>query len=150
MGSIGFALALFTAALQSAPSLGNPEPQSTPSPVPPAPHFNPGPAKPKDMPTWVTITDYPSKLKGGEAGVTAIQLIVGSNGRPKSCTITASSGFTELDRLACKLLKGRAHFRPAFDDEAMSVVGSWSGQVNWSPSAVSVQSANDMNTPKPH
>lgn len=81
---------------------------------------------------WVTTDDYPpSALRNNEAGVTAFKLDVGADGRVTNCSITKSSGFSDLDETACRLLQRRARFKPAKDAQGNGIASSYSSAVRW-------------------
>lgn len=79
--------------------------------------------------TWVTTNDYPSRaLQQQRQGTTAFRLEVGPGGRPTACTITISSGHSDLDAATCKALMRRARFG-GFPEG--SGPASWSSRVRW-------------------
>ncbi len=105
-------------------------PTPTPSPVP---SFTPKLARPQgNMANWVTTNDYPtSGLRGEHEGSTRYRLSVDASGKVTGCSVTATSGFADLDAAACAVLARRARFTPATDDSAAKVAGSFSGTVTW-------------------
>lgn len=85
-----------------------------------------------DPGTWVTSADYPSwAIRYGLDGVVGFTLAVDAQGKVANCTITRSSGASELDRIACEKLRERARFRPAIDGDGSAVAGEWSNKVRW-------------------
>ncbi len=69
---------------------------------------------PRQVQGKLSMSDLPESLlpPGIEATVT-ILLRVGSDGRVSECRADRSSGFPELDKLACALIQQRFRFRPA-------------------------------------
>ena len=108
-------------------------------PLPPAPPradpplAKPVAVKPRGNPgEWVTNDDYPdAALRAEEQGRTRFRIEVGANGRPTSCTVTASSGSASLDNAACRLLMRRARFVPGKDANGDPVGGAYANSFNW-------------------
>jgi protein TonB len=101
-------------------------------PPPPKPSQASG-AKPRGNPgDWVTPDDYPpGALREGAQGVTGFKLDIGPDGRVTNCTVTSSSGNTELDQTACRLLPRRGRFTPAKDAAGNGMVATYSSAVRW-------------------
>jgi TonB family protein len=60
--------------------------------------------------------DYPTKaLAEGREGTVQYQLLVGKNGKAKSCVVTKSSGHADLDKAACKTMTRKVRFSPALE-----------------------------------
>lgn len=111
-----------------------------PIPLPPVieapiiqPRLKPVGAKPRGDPSgWVTNDDYPdSALRNEEQGRTAFRLAIAADGRPTSCTITASSGARALDAAACRLLMRRARFVSARDGAGNATAGTYANSFLW-------------------
>jgi protein TonB len=49
----------------------------------------------------------------------------------RSCTVTGSSGFPNLDKAACDNISHRARFEPAADDGGQRIAGTYSGTIRW-------------------
>lgn len=105
---------------------------AAPPPPPPKPSQAVG-AKPKGTPgEWVTPDDYPpGALRNNEAGVTGFKLDIDGSGKVTNCTVTASSGFPDLDQTACRLLPRRARFSPAKDASGAGMASTYSSAVRW-------------------
>ncbi len=90
-------------------------------------------ARPKGSPgEWVTTDDYPaSALRNGQQGRAGFRLDVGTDGRPSACTITQTSGSSDLDQATCRNLMRRAHFNAARDAAGTPVPSSYSNSVVW-------------------
>lgn len=97
------------------------------------PRLKPVGAKPRGNPSgWVTNDDYPdSALRNEEQGRTAFRLAIATDGRPTSCTITASSGARALDDAACRLLMRRARFVSARDGAGNATAGTYANSFLW-------------------
>ncbi len=113
-----------------------PPPQVYTPPAPPAPPPTPDMSKgasPKGSPgRWVTNDDYPPSAQRQEReGTTGFRLTIGTDGRPTGCSVTSSSGHSDLDDAACKLLMRRAKFAPAVDRNGNPTTGSWSSRFTW-------------------
>ncbi|MGX7951980.1 energy transducer TonB [Tsuneonella sp. HG249] len=109
-------------------------PQPTPAFTPAArPTSDPVGARPKGNPgKWVTVDDYRSSWINREmAGTARFRLEIGASGRVENCTITASSGHSELDKATCALVTQRARFDPAKDESGAKVFGSYNNSVRW-------------------
>ena len=73
----------------------------------------------------VSQADYPmSALASREAGRVEFLLDVGENGRVLACTVTRSSGSSALDATTCRIVRSRARFTPARDNNGMPA-GHW-------------------------
>jgi len=89
-------------------------PKAPPAPPPPPAPSQAVAAKARGNPgDWVTPDDYPpSALRNEEQGVTGFKLEIGPDGKVTSCSVTRSSGFSDLDETACRLLPRRGRFTP--------------------------------------
>lgn len=89
-----------------------------------------GPATP--LP-WYTFDDYPMKAFEREwQGTAAMTLLIGTDGRPHSCTIDKSSGYDILDRQTCWVALKKARFTPARGPDGTPAYGVYRSQVRWS------------------
>jgi TonB family protein len=62
--------------------------------------------------------DYPPEaLRQRWQGTVVTELTVATNGFPKACRVTKSSGYKILDDKTCELLITRAKFLPAKDEQ---------------------------------
>ncbi|MDG5749882.1 energy transducer TonB [Qipengyuania sp. XHP0211] len=106
-----------------------------PKPAPPAPtpSFEPVPARPKNDPgRWLSNNDYRSSWARRElTGVARFRLEIAANGRVSNCTVTGSTGHSELDAATCSLVSKRARFEPARGGNGEPVAGSYTGSVLW-------------------
>jgi TonB family protein len=78
----------------------------------------------------IVDTDYPARYHDKQ-GTTRFELIVGPDGKPTSCTTTASSGHAILDQTACSAFVKRARFSPAKDASGNPTTGRYKGSVTW-------------------
>ncbi len=63
-----------------------------------------------------SIRDFPDGLIGpGEQSSVGVRYAVETDGRASNCRIDRSSGFAEVDAMACRLIVQRFRFRPARD-----------------------------------
>lgn len=109
-------------ALPPAPVAAPPAPPP-PKPVPGTPRGNPG--------NWVTPNDYPSRaLREERTGTTGFRLDYDASGKPTNCTITRSSGSSDLDDATCANLMRRGRFKPGTVN-GQPVGGSYSNSVRW-------------------
>jgi periplasmic protein TonB len=78
----------------------------------------------KSQGSWQTNGDYPAKaLREGREGTVFYTLLVGADGKGKKCTVTTSSGHSDLDEAACNSVMKRATFAPARDENGNPVDG---------------------------
>lgn len=100
-----------------------------PNPVEP----KPGVPAPIGMPDeWVTTADYPpAAWRNGEAGYVEYELEVDSAGAVTGCRITASEATPALDLETCRLLRERARFLPAKDEEGKPFASVYYNGVLW-------------------
>jgi protein TonB len=104
-----------------------------PPPVPKPAPFTARAPRPRNAPgSWATPNDYPARdLREGNQGVTRFTLAIGADGKVRSCTVTGSSGFPNLDKAACDNISRRARFEPATDDGGQRIAGTYSGTIRW-------------------
>jgi protein TonB len=82
--------------------------------------------------SWFTTKDYPKVArKAGASGRVTFVATIDQLGRVEKCTIVSSSGNADLDAQTCRLLKSRADFVPATDEEGRAVSGQYTQTVNW-------------------
>ena len=112
-----------------------PPPVALPPPpsAPPPPRFSPTKATPRGNPSsWANSNDYPSRaLREEREGVTRFRVTVGADGRITGCSVTGSSGHSDLDEATCSLVTRRGRFNPAKDGEGQPTTDSWSSAVRW-------------------
>ncbi|MBK6412005.1 TonB family protein [Sphingopyxis sp.] len=81
------------------------------------------PAKPMSSPaTWLRPNDYPpDMIRKYQPGLVQFRLVIGEDGRPKSCHIQQSTNPEGFDAAVCKALMRRAEFEPALDENGRPV-----------------------------
>ncbi len=90
------------------------------------------PARPLDPGSWVTNPDYPARaLAENREGTVAFTLAVDATGRVSRCTVTASSGHTDLDAATCEHIADRARFAPATDQDGRAIASDYANRVTW-------------------
>jgi protein TonB len=76
--------------------------------------------------------DYPAAaVMKGQSGRVGFALLIGEDGRVADCTIVSTSGVPSLDSQACALLRIRARFEPARDNEGKPTKDSAVGGIVW-------------------
>lgn len=107
---------------------------------------SPGPVAIRAQPqrrleSLVTRADYPaSALRAGEEGTVGFRLTVSPEGRVQNCVITSSSGSSALDAASCRLMRSRARFTPAVDDNGAPTVDLVEASIAWRPRRVPTSS----------
>ncbi len=77
-------------------------------------------------------SDYPRAAREAHAqGTTSTEITVGTDGRPRACHVTGSSGNGELDATTCRLIMQRFHYRPATDRSGHPVIDSVEYDEEW-------------------
>lgn len=113
----------------------SPQPTLAPPPPPPVPtpSFDPVLARPSNNPgSWVTQSDYRSSWISREyTGTVGFRLSIGAGGKVEGCSVTKSSGVSELDQATCQLVQRRARFNPAKNDQGRAVAGTYNSAVRW-------------------
>ncbi len=85
-----------------------------------------------DVGRWVSVEDYPGNARReGREGTVGFRLAVGNDGKVFGCTITATSGHSDLDAATCASMTKRARFDPAKDSGGNAVAGSYQSRVSW-------------------
>lgn len=115
-----------------APPTFRPEP---PAPVPPAPpprRVVPPQRARANLNSYFSTDDYPAgALRNNEQGTTGFSLTIGTSGRVDACSVTSSSGSSALDQATCRILRSRARYTPARDEDGNPTTGHDSGRVTW-------------------
>ena len=114
-----------------------PAPVITPT-APPAPPPPPPPVVSKaagakgDPQSWVTADDYPpGPLRENVEGVSGIAWQINEQGRVENCRVTSSSGNSELDDAACRLVTRRGRYSAALDQSGRPMRSTDSRRVRW-------------------
>jgi TonB family protein len=79
-----------------------------------------------------SLADYPQEaLQRGEQGTVFVRLLIDAAGQVDTCTIIQSTGYPDLDRHTCTLIRTRARFVPAKDGDGRPVFGLFRVPVTW-------------------
>ena len=75
---------------------------------------------------------YPAAAIRAEAqGRVVAKLSVGTDGRVTDCSVTQSSGNSDLDSTTCRIAKSRVRFTPAKDDAGQPMASTFNLPVRW-------------------
>lgn len=86
-----------------------------------------------DSSRWITEADYPAEARAArESGEVAFVVTVDDAGLVSDCRVTRSSGSKLLDKTTCRLMRQRARFVAARDQDNEPTSASWAGSVTWS------------------
>lgn len=100
--------------------------------APPTPRFVAPRRARANLGGYFSTDDYPAAAIRVEAeGTARFALAIGADGRVKDCRITGSSGNSALDSATCRILRARARYTPARDQNENPVPGQDSGSVTW-------------------
>lgn len=76
--------------------------------------------------------DYPEATRTARLGSSVIiVLVVGVDGRPKSCEVRKPSGDPQADAITCRLAIGRFRFKPAVDEAGNPVESIYGWEQRW-------------------
>ena len=102
------------------------------SQAPPAPPSATRAQPARPLASFFYREDYPvAALTGRQEGRTSFRLAIGPNGRVTGCIVLGSSGSNALDAATCRILRGRARFRPARDEAGRPTADEYFGQYDW-------------------
>ncbi|WP_420137147.1 TonB family protein [Sphingomonas sp.] len=111
-----------------------PAPVITPTapPAPPAPVVSQAAAAKGDPRTWITNDDYPpGAMREERSGVSGIAWTINEQGRVENCHVTSSSGSSDLDDTACRLVTRRGRYAPAKDQAGNPIKQTASIRFRW-------------------
>lgn len=81
---------------------------------------------------WATNDDYPSAaMRARQEGQVGFLMTIGTDGAVAECRVVSSSGFSNLDDGTCPLVRRRAKFEPARDENGAAVTGYYLSRVTW-------------------
>ena len=81
---------------------------------------------------WISINDYPSAaLSEKRQGKVGYSVQIDPSGRVVSCKVTETSGHGDLDATTCALVRKRAVFDPALNDQGNPIPSEWRNSVTW-------------------
>ena len=99
---------------------------------PPQPHVSQTAKAKGDLHSLFSTDDYPaSSLRNEEQGTTAVRITVGTDGRVADCQVTQSSGSAALDAATCSIIRRRAKYTPARNDDGSAAMGSDAVRIKW-------------------
>ena len=108
-----------------------PAPPAPPAPPPPPRKVQTARAK-GSLPGLFSTDDYPpNAIRNEEQGTTAVSLTISADGRVSGCNVTSGSGSTALDTTTCSILKRRARFTPARDENGNATTDTSSARIKW-------------------
>jgi protein TonB len=106
-------------------------PPAPPTPPPPPRIVQPVRAR-ANLTSYFSDDDYPpSALRAEEQGTTGFRLTIGPDGRVSGCEVTSSSGSSALDQATCRILRSRARYTPARDQNGNPTSGTDQARVQW-------------------
>lgn len=77
---------------------------------------------PRQIKGRLRYSDMPPELRAsGVGGSVGVRYRVETDGRVSACSVTTSSGNSQLDQLTCALIEERFRFRPSLDPEGRPV-----------------------------
>jgi protein TonB len=120
--------------VRTPPPVFNPVPVAAPPPpAPPPPAVAATRAAPRSAPgSWLSDADYPSRAQREErSGTAGFRLQISPDGRVTDCTITSSTGHSDLDEATCRLLPRRARFKPAKGTDGQPMADTYNGRITW-------------------
>lgn len=109
------------------PAVVLPPPAVAAPPAPPAPSQARG-ASPKGQRSWASRiqANYPRRAeREGTEGNVGVRVTVSPDGRVSACTVTSSSGSSDLDSAACDGMTRYARFDPALNAAGNPITGSY-------------------------
>lgn len=110
------------------PPVQQPVLRVVPTAAPPPPSKARG-ATTKDQRRWAArIQDnYPPRaIREEREGRVGVSVTISPEGRVSSCSVSSSSGSSDLDQAACKGMERYARFNPALDDAGNPTTGRYS------------------------
>jgi len=82
--------------------------------------------------SWITTDDYPpAAIRQNVQGAVGISVMIGTDGRVRSCLVTQSSGSKVLDDATCRLYSARARFTPARDADGNATTAQRTDRYRW-------------------
>jgi protein TonB len=104
--------------------------QTVAATAPPAPAEHRPP--PGNFGDYISSDDYPGgALSDEHEGVVGFVVTVGANGRVTDCTITQSSGYSDLDVGTCRLARRRLRFDPGHVAGRAAAMRSREFRIHW-------------------
>jgi periplasmic protein TonB len=125
-----------------APPIAPITPRANPlPPAPPAPPAPPPPPAPRvsqaakargSLPGLFSTDDYPQDaIRNEQQGTTSVRLTIDGNGRVSGCSVTGSSGSSALDNATCRIIRARARYTPAKDQNGAPITDTDTARIRW-------------------
>ncbi|WP_425228400.1 energy transducer TonB [Sphingomonas sp.] len=73
----------------------------------------------------------PAAQRAGAQGRVVAHLSIGTDGRVTDCSVSASSGNSDLDETTCRIARSRVRFSPAKDDSGNPITSTFTLPVRW-------------------
>ena len=103
-----------------------------PPPPPPAPRVSQAAKARGSLPGLFSTDDYPQDaIRNEQQGTTAVRLTIDGNGRVSACSVTSSSGSSSLDNATCRIIRARARYTPAKDQNGQPISDSDTARIRW-------------------
>ncbi len=110
-----------------------PQPRTDPPPPPPAPPRVIEAARARgSLQGLFRPDDYPaSAAESGDQGSTGVRLTINGDGRVTGCSVTRPSGSRALDNATCSVLRSRARYTPARDQNNQPTTDTQNATITW-------------------
>jgi periplasmic protein TonB len=108
-------------------------PQAPPAPPPPPAPVVSQAAAPRGNPGQFFGPDAypPAALRAEAQGRVVARLTIGADGRVTDCSVTTSSGNSDLDEATCRISLRRVRFTPAKDQSGAATSSTYTLPVRW-------------------
>lgn len=81
---------------------------------------------------WIEADDYPAEaLRQGAEGTVGFELDIAASGEVEGCMVTHSSGVPVLDDRTCAVMRERARFLPARNEQGKAIASKVHRRVRW-------------------
>nr|WP_299853917.1 energy transducer TonB [Sphingomonas bacterium] len=115
-----------------APPVAPVVPPQPPAPPPAPPHVSQRAAVQGNPGRFFGPDAYPpAAIRAEASGRVVAALTVGTDGRVTGCSVTASSGNSDLDDATCRIARSKVRFTPAKDDNGTPIGSSYTLPVRW-------------------
>jgi protein TonB len=101
-------------------------------PPPPPPRISQAAQARGSLPGLFSTDDYPQDaIRNEQQGTTSVHLTIGTDGRVSGCDVTGSSGSSSLDQATCRIIRSRARYTPAKDQNGAPIAGTDNARIRW-------------------
>lgn len=114
--------------------IARPAPPAPPAPPPPPPRpvISQAAKARGSLPGLFSTDDYPQDaIRNEQQGTTRVSLTIGTDGRVTACNVTSSSGSSSLDNATCRIIRSRARYTPAKDQNGNNIAGTDAASIRW-------------------